>query len=192
MTNRLRIALVALTALATAACIERPASPREKRDGYDRSGMGDVILNSAPGMARRVGAVYGESVELLGVDVSPSPAHAGDSVQVSFYYRANEEPDEDWKIFVHIDDHGGHGDRINGDHWPANERYRTNLWRRGEVIKDTWSFRLPSYYQGEGYDLWTGFYQPGKDDRWPLSNKSAVQNDGQTRVLAGFVPVARQ
>jgi hypothetical protein len=191
MTTSLRIALLLSAALAC-ACIQRPASPREKRETYDRSGMSDVIFTSAPNFGRRVGAVFGESVELMGVDVTPMPAHPGDSVQVSFYYRIVEEPDEDWKIFVHIDDHGGHGDRINGDHWPAGERYRTNLWRHGEIVKDTWSFKIPGYYQGDSYDLWTGFYQPGKDDRWPLSNKTAVQNDGQNRVLAGSVPVARQ
>jgi hypothetical protein len=32
---------------------------------------------------------------------------------------------------------------------------------------------------------------PGKDDRWPLTNKSEVQNDGQNRVLAATIAVAR-
>ena len=140
-------------------------------------------------MRKRVGAIYGDSGELVGVDWQPADPHAGDSVEVSFIYRVTDEAEEDWKIFVHVDDHGGHGDRINGDHFPARGRYRTNLWRKNEVVRDAWRFTVPGNYRGEGLDLWTGFYQEGKDDRWPLSNRGAVQNDGQNRVLAAMVPV---
>ena len=190
MDTRKILALIALLSLAgLASCIERPASPREKRERFDRSGMNDVVLREAPAFPKRVGAIFGDAVELMGIDFQPAEPHAGDSVEVSFYYRVIDEAEEDWKIFVHVDDHGGHGDRINKDHWPANERYRTNYWRRGEFVKDTWKLSIPGYYQGDGYDLWTGFYQEGKDDRWPLSNRATVQNDGQNRVLAGMVPV---
>ncbi|MBI5545041.1 MAG: hypothetical protein HY901_14210 [Deltaproteobacteria bacterium] len=183
------LALASLSGLG--ACIQRPPSPREKRESFDRSGLNDILLKSPPSLPRRVGAVYGNAVELMGMEHSPQLPKAGDSVDVTFYYRVLDEADEDWKIFVHVDDPGGRGDRINADHWPANGRYNSRVWRKGEIVKDVWTFKVPGYYQGEGLNLWTGFYQPGKDDRWPLVNKSEVQNDGQNRVLAGTVPVGR-
>jgi hypothetical protein len=191
MKTTLHILLLSLALGCLAGCIERPPSPRETREKFDRSHLEEILLKSAPAYAKRVGANFGDSVELMGVDWEPRVAHAGERVQVSFYFRVIDEADEDWKIFVHVDDHGGHGDRINADHWPAGRRYSTKVWRRGEVVKDTWSFNVAGNYQGEGLDLWTGFYQEGKDDRWTLTNKADVRNDGVNRVLAAMIPVAR-
>jgi len=174
--------------LCLPGCIERPASPREKRDSYDRKSLSDVLLRDAPAVPK-VGAVFGDAVELVGAELDPQVAKAGDSVRVTFYYRVLDEADEDYKVFVHADDRGGRADRINGDHWAANNRYPTTLWRKGEVVKDVWTLKIPGNYQGEGYDLWTGFYIPSKDDRWPVTNKAAVRNDGQNRVMAISVPV---
>ncbi len=172
----------------SAGCIQRPASPREKRDSFDRKGLSDVILTEAPAVPR-MGAVFGDAVELVGAELSPAVAKAGDAVRVTFYYRVLDEADEDYKVFVHADDRSGRADRINGDHWTANNRYPTTLWRKGEVVKDVWTLRIPSQYQGDGYDLWTGFYIPSKDERWPVTNKNQIRHDGQNRVLAVTVPV---
>lgn len=184
--------LLALTALlGLTACIQRPTSPREKRDRFDRSRLGDVVLKEVPPFSKRVGAVFGGSAELVGVELKPATARPGDTVEVTYLFRVLDEAEEDYKVFVHVDDRGGRGERINADHWPAGGRYPTSAWRKGEVVRDVWSFKVPGHYQGEAFDLWTGFYQPGKDDRWPLTNRQAVQNDGQNRVLAATLPVAR-
>jgi len=184
------VPLCALVGLV--ACIQRPPTSSQRREGVNRSSLQDALLKEVPAsVARPVRAIYGGSVELAAVDFQPRYPRRGDTVSVSFYYRVLDETDDDWKIFVHVDSRGGPGDRINGDHWPVDDKYRTNAWRKGEVIKDVWSFRVPSDFQGDGLDLWTGFYPVGKDDRWPLTNKSEVQNDGQNRVLAATIPVAK-
>jgi len=142
-------------------------------------------------VVRNLRARYGAAVELAAIDYQPRSPRPGDTVHVSFFYRVLEETDDDWKIFVHVDNRGGSVDRINGDHWPVKDKYRTANWKKGEIVRDEWSFKIPGYYKGDGLDVWTGFYMPGKDDRWPLTNKSEVQNDGQNRVLAATIAVAR-
>lgn len=188
-TLALLLALAALLGLA--ACIERPTSPREKRDKFDRSRLGEVVLKQEPPVSKRVGAVFGNAVELLGVELKPATARPGETVEVTYLFRVLGEAEEDYKVFVHVDDRAGRGDRVNADHWPAGGRYPTSAWRKGEIVRDVWSFKVPGYYQGDGLDLWTGFYQPGKDDRWPLTNKQAVPHDGQNRVRAASLPVTR-
>ncbi|HEY3447424.1 MAG TPA: hypothetical protein VGK67_13720 [Myxococcales bacterium] len=186
------LALLALVSLA--ACIQRPESPREQRENIDRAGLGTlgIILKAVPdGAGRNLRARFGDAVELVAVDHQPRSPKPGDTVNVAFYYRVVDETDDDWKIFVHVDNRGGAVDRINGDHWPAKDKYRTSSWKKGEIVRDDWSFKVPGSYQGDGLDVWTGFYMPGKDDRWPLTNKSEVQNDGQNRVLATTVVVAK-
>jgi hypothetical protein len=177
----------ALTLLA--ACIERPPSPRDVRIKFDRSRLGDVLLREPPSPQKRVGAMFGDAVELVGLDWHPQTPKPGDAVAVDFYYRVAEESEDDYKIFVHIDDRGGRSERINADHWPAGGHYPVRAWRRGDLIRDQWTFKVPSYYTGEALDLFTGFYPPGKDDRWPITNREKVQHDGQNRVLAATIPM---
>lgn len=184
------LAACALAALlSNAGCIERPASPRDSRLKFDRSRLSEVLLREVPGSSKRVGAIYGDAVELAAVEYSPARPRPGDSVAVEFYYRVLDESEEEYKVFVHVDDRGGQTERINGDHWPASGRYPVKAWRKGEIVRDRWSFRVPSFYNGEAFELWTGFYQPGKDDRWPLSNRKDVRHDGQNRVLAVSIPM---
>jgi hypothetical protein len=179
-----------LFGLLASACIERPTSPSDKRAKLDRSGLADLLVREPPASARRVGARFGSSVELSGLEVSPARPRPGGTVSVQFYYRVLDEAEEDYRVFVHAEPHGV-SERINADHWPAGGRYPTSAWRRGELIRDSWSFKVPSYYEGDGVDLWTGFYLPAKDERWPLSNAGEVRHDGQNRVLAGSIPVGR-
>lgn len=186
MRTRIVPALLAATALLLSACIERPPSPRARRDGFDRSRLGDVLMTSAP-PATGPNAIFGDSVQLVRVETNPERPRRGDTVEVTFFYKVLEEADESYKVFVHIDPRGGEGGRINGDHWPAGERYPTDVWRRGEVVRDTWSFRVPSSYRANAIELWTGFYVPGKDDRWPVTNRSDVRHDGNNRVLAHVI-----
>jgi hypothetical protein len=180
-----------LILVLAAGCIERAPTPRDRREKFGRSGLSSVILSEAPVPARRVGAIFGESVELVGIDYRPALPKPGDKVEVTYYWRVLDEADVDYKVFVHVDDRGGRSNRINADHWPAGGKYPTGVWRRGEVILDRWSFRVPGYYEGEALNLWTGFYQPGKDERWPVTNRTQVQHDGQNRVLAATIKMAR-
>lgn len=186
-------ALALVATLGLLSCIQRPQSPREQRENLDRTGLKSqgIILGQVPEAGRALRARYGDAVELAAVDFQPRSPKPGDTVNMSFYYRVLDETDDDWKVFVHVDNRGGSVDRINGDHWPAKDKYRTSAWKKGEVVRDDWSFKVPGYYQGDGLDVWTGFYMPGKDDRWPLTNKSEVQNDGQNRVLAVTIVVAK-
>ncbi|HCF58422.1 MAG TPA: hypothetical protein DFS52_10565 [Myxococcales bacterium] len=181
--------LVLLAAVLAAGCIERAPTPRSRRTSFKRSGLTDLVLADAPAGHRRVGAVYGDSVELAGIDHAPQTPKPGDKVEVTCVYRVLREADVDYKIFVHLDAKGGRAERINGDHWPASGRYPTGVWRKGEYVRDRWSFTVPSYFDGDALEVWTGFYQPGKDDRWPLTNPSAVRHDGNNRVLAASIPV---
>ena len=180
--------LAALACLSGASCIERPPSSRDSRTKFDRSALSDVLLSGVPSAARRLGANFGGIVELSGLDVTPASPHPGDVVTISYYLKVLDDVDEDYKVFVHADGRGGQ-ERINGDHWPARGRYPTSAWRKGEVVRDTFTLQVPSYFAGVAIDVWTGFYVPSKDERAPLVNRTEIQHDGQNRALAITLPV---
>jgi hypothetical protein len=112
-------------------------------------------------------------------------------VRVTLYFKVLEYIDEDWQIFIHGDSWGGFSDRIHGDHYPVNEKYRTGFWQKGEIIKDTFTIRVPGDYNAPKIAMWMGFYIG--DNRMPVdTSDKSVQHDGSNRVNAGLIPVAKR
>jgi hypothetical protein len=181
MRNALLLALGCL-----AACIERPETPRMRAAEVDRARLADVLLSSAPSPRYPVGAEWGERIELVGVDVTPDPVPRGGQVTVTAYYRVLDEVADDWKIFVHVDDEGKGGVRVNADHWPAEDRFRTAGWRKGDVVKDTYKVTVPAT-AADRLELWTGFYQD--NDRLDVSSAGRGLHDGQNRVRIAILTV---
>lgn len=171
---------------ALLACIERPETPRSRAASVDRSSLTDVLFTAAPTPAYPVGATFGDAVELVGYDLSPDPAPHGAVATVTFWWRVLAPLDEDWKVFVHLEDEGHQQTRIIGDHWPAEDRFHTFAWRAGDVVKDVWRFTAPAG-PSEQLALWTGLYRG--DTRLPLTRPGKGVNDGQNRVRAGAVPL---
>lgn len=182
----MRIALILALGCAVAACIERPETPRTRAAEVDRSRLGDVLLLAAPKPRYPVGAEWDERIELVGVDVAPDPVPRGGQITVSAYYRVLEDVTEDWKVFVHVDDEGKSGVRVNADHWPAEDRFRTGAWRKGDVIKDTYKVTVPAT-AADRLELWTGFFQDA--DRLSVSSSGRGLHDGQNRIRIAIVTV---
>src|SRR5690606_35593549 len=101
-------------------------------------------------------------------------------------YRALTELDEDWKVFVHVDDQEGNARRINADHWPARGRFPTSYWRAGDVIVDRYGFTSPAS-GATRLELWTGFFEG--ENRLPLSRAGSARGDGSNRVRAAVIPL---
>lgn len=174
---------VLVATLLAAACIERPPSPRAAAAAVDRSSLADVVSQKEPTPAHKVGAVFGGAIELVGYDLSPEPAARGSTVTVTFWWRSRAPVNDDWQVFVHVDDESRTVGRIIGDHFPAQGRYRTPAWRAGDVVKDQWRFAAPA-----GTDelaLFVGFYRG--ETRLEVSDPGLVFHDGVNRIRAGVI-----
>ncbi len=156
------------------SCIERPDH---------MASLSDVLLTSPPPMAHPVAAVWDNTIELLGYNVTPEPATRGDRANVTIYYRALQDIVDDWQIFVHCEDQAKVQQRFNMDHYPAGGRARTNVWRKGDIIKDEWSLPYPA--TESALELWVGFYRD--DDRMPISSQGRGVNDGSNRLRMGVL-----
>jgi hypothetical protein len=132
-----------------------------------------------------VGARFEDGIELLGYDVDPEPAERGGRANVTFYFKATENVPEDWEIFVHVDDTVKNAGRILKDHYPAEGRFRTNSWKAGDIIKDTFSLPVPAL--AGGLEVWTGFYQG--NERLNLVSAGRGSTDGADRVRVGVIPL---
>jgi hypothetical protein len=82
------------------------------------------------------------NVRLLGVEVEPRSAQAGERVHVTLYWEAVDVPPADLRSVVRLWTAGG---RLIGqrDSVPAGEAYPPDLWRAGDIVRDVHPFVVP-------------------------------------------------
>jgi hypothetical protein len=177
-----RLALFALLALAPACIVEAPSGG----DGEKPK----VAVNAQPATVKN-GAVLGDKIELLGAMFQPGQAVPGEPVHVALYFRVLDTIDQDYSIFVHVEDADGHVQRANFDHPPAQGRYPTSQWKKGETIRDDFQLLVPAGVQLRAINLYVGLWQPQSDQRLPVTNADKVRTDGQNRVMIAQLPVVQ-
>ena len=177
---------LALTAFLCVACLERPyeqAQGQQARPQVDRDALKDV-LQPPPADAIPVGALFGNSAELLAYKVEPPALVAGQRTRVTLYWRCKAEL-EAWHIFVHLDG-ARTGERIHAEHDPAGGRFPTEAWKTGDFITDAFTF-VPGQ---EPLLLFLGFYSEG-EARLPLITAGRGRDNGQNRLLVGLLNIAK-
>ncbi len=181
----MRLAAAAL--LLCTACIERPyeePGAPAARAQVDRAALRDVLV-PPPADAVAVGATFGNAAELLAYKLEPPQLVPGQRSRLTLYWRCRAEM-EAWHIFVHLDDATGSGERIHAEHDPAGGRFPTDAWKAGDFIADPIVFIAPR----NPLLLYLGFFSSG-ETRLTLTSPGRGRDDGNNRLLAGVLPVAR-
>jgi len=164
-------------------CLPNPQSVKERRENYPRTDLrGSMILNALPPDATAVGAVFGDRIKLEGYRIVPTVPKRGDSVKVTWYWRAQKPINEDYQVFVHGDAVGGNARRLHGDHFPAKGKYPTDVWMENEIVVDEFTMKISSDYGAGKLAIYTGLYKGNY--RVPLTSKGAVPSDKDNRTRA--------
>lgn len=104
-------------------------------------------------------ANFDEKVMLLGCDLEPVHARAGDAVHISLYWQALAEPTEDYLVSVLMTDEAGN-ELFEVLRTPVDGEYPTSLWSEGEVVRDRFDLIVdPSIPVGR-HRLWARLYDP--------------------------------
>jgi hypothetical protein len=172
-------------ALLSACIVEAPggATEAERRQ---------ATVQQLPPLTLKSGANLGGKVEIAGATVQPGRVVPGEPARVTVFFKVLAPLDEDYLVFVHVEDMDGKLERQNVDHRPAGGLYPTTQWKVGETVKDEFTFVVPSGAATRGVAVWMGLWEPHADARLPLKNPEAVRNDGKDRILLAQVPVAQR
>ncbi|MFE8601570.1 hypothetical protein KYC5002_10245 [Archangium violaceum] len=178
------LALLGSATLLSACIVEAPggASPNERRQ---------AVVSQVPPLSVRNGANFEDKVELVAATVQPGRIAPGEGARVTAYFKVLKPLEEDYMIFVHVEDAEGRAERLNIDHKPAGGLYPTTQWKPGETVKDEFNIVLPPGSAARALNIWLGFWDPKTDARLQLKNPDAVRNDGRSRILLTQVPVAQ-
>jgi len=136
-------------------------------DGDTRSAeLGTVIVQvpersfELPQMQETLNKSLGEAVELLGYDVVGLDSA---NVGITLYWRALEEMETDYTVFVHLLD-ANNSMLGQVDAMPHSGRYPTSIWAAGEVVVDEYRILLPAG-AGGSYTLRVGMYRPSTGEQ---------------------------
>ncbi|MBN1206917.1 MAG: hypothetical protein JXB05_18680 [Myxococcaceae bacterium] len=172
------------TALLCACIVEAPggATEAERRQ---------ATVTQVPPLALKNGANLGGKVEMLGATVQPGRVVPGEPARITVFFKVLQPIQEDYMVFVHVEEPEGRMARMNLDHKPAQGLYPTTQWKPGETVKDEFALYLPPGVSARAVDLWIGLWDPRTDARMPLTNPDAVRHDGRHRIMLAQVPVAQ-
>ena len=168
--HRLGAALIWTLALAMLFGCQRVEDSRIELTDSQRDQIEAHLLDQSPDPDERLEVEFGNEIELVGVDIDGEFVH-GEEVELIWYWRALEDIDDDWQIFVHFDSDQNRY-RQNLDHYPLaaemDDVYRTYHWEEGQVIADAHPFVVSGDYpQGEA-TFYVGLFRG--DQRSPVTN----------------------
>jgi hypothetical protein len=189
-TRKVLVPLLALALAVPAAACRKPAKVLLTKDQQAR--IQENVLKERPTPRFVSGAIFGDNIKLLGVDVSPTDGvRAGGEVTLTYYWECLRETPGDWKAFGHLELPAGK--RMILDHVPVGELYPVSQWKPGEVIRDVQKVTVDPDTKSGPALLWAGLFseeiyrERGGGDRMKIVNKDKVSTDGDDRArLAQF------
>jgi hypothetical protein len=122
---------------------------------------------------------FANQIALVGYSVENATGH----LNVRLYWRARQLMDEDYTVFVHLDDRRGHTVAQKDDQ-PQHKTYPTSFWDVGETVADDYELDVPDDVPAGDYQVVVGLYRAGDNTRL------SVEGGGDSIVLA-TVPVRR-
>lgn len=140
-----------------------------------------------PDMTYKVGANFGNQIELLGYDLPMRAAEAGQGLPLLLYWRGLSRMRQDYTIFVQLLD--AHQQRRGGyDRYPR-ENYNTFLWVPGEVVEDGFAVPVDAAAPDGVYTIRVGLYQQENGQAVALPLVQEGQPLAETSVVIGPVKV---
>jgi hypothetical protein len=140
----------------------------------------------SPQIQYPVGATLGDKVQLIGYDLPEDSVFSGGSFPLTLYWRALDEMNERYTVFVHV---VGLDGVIRGqwDHEPGAGDLPTTGWLEGEVITDQYLVPMEEDAPPWRYTIIVGMYDTRTGER--LRESGGYQRDyislGEIGVKAG-------
>lgn len=124
--------------------------------------------------------VLGGQIHLRGVGLGSPQASPGQTVNLTLYWQAEEQPEEAYTVFIHLIAPDG-SIPAQADRWPANSA--TDTWAPGQVIIDEYAIPLPENAPTGGYQVAAGLYLASGGVRLPITDANGAAVPGDRLVL---------
>jgi len=176
-----RIALLALALGAFAYACKSPGSAKRVRTKEQEQQVTDNVLTAVPAIGKTINANYDDKITLLGYDIDKMTVAKGDKVDLTLYFRADQELKGDWKIFVHFESPGKR--RQPFDHYAINDLYPTSEWKKGQIIRDKINIQVPGDWPDGPTQIIIGIFDWAAWDKAKQDRRLAVKNKQESGAM---------
>lgn len=173
--------LVSMAVLSTSACVERSRG----MSSAERQQLQRFVSTTAPAPPQhRLDVKFEDKITLLGYDVSPATAAPGQTVTVTWHWKAEKRTGDGWRLFTHVADAAG-VNKVNQDGVGlVRERYQPFQWQAGEYIRDEQRITIPEDWNSPTMRLFLGIWKDSARLRIVSGPK-----DAENRVPALTIPI---
>jgi mannosyltransferase len=121
-------------------------------------------------------ARLGDEIILLGYNLLTREVEAGDILPLTLFWQALTQPQERYKVFVHVLDETGH---IVGqcDSEPGDGMNITTLWQPGETVADNYGILIRPGTPPGPHRIEVGMYSPISGQRLAVSEGGQISGD---------------
>ncbi len=102
-------------------------------------------------------AIWADGLRLMGLTSLPEQLVAGDALEFTVAWEADQAISQDYVVFVHVVDETGQP-IAQQDRAPEAGFYPTSVWTIGETVFDDYTLTLPSDAPSGNYRLMVGWY----------------------------------
>ncbi len=136
-----------------------------------------AMFEVPPGAAARpslhpTSVSLGEAVQLLGYDLNPTPAHPGDTLTITLYWKPLAPISATYSAFVHLHAPGEPQPAAQSDTEPCNGAFPSRRWSPGEIVLDTPTLTVPPDFAADHAEIALGLYEWPSQQRLPVSDGS--------------------
>lgn len=141
-------------------------------DGGDTYSIGQIQLmprGSELNVPNPIRVNFGNLLELVGYQITDLSPTAGETIELTLYWRGLEEIPDDYKVFANIIDPATLTKYASSDGMPVNWNAPTSTWKPGKIIEDARELSLkPDTPTVPGiYELELGLYREALDGTFP-------------------------
>lgn len=151
--------------------------------------LGELVIPAESQASAPAALALLDGAITLGLVDLPKRARSGETLAVSFDWRAEKEVAEDYVQFLHF------GNEENGVEWvydqePLGARLPTRLWYSGVADSETWEIPLPAVLAPGRYHVFTRLYRASDRERLRASDVEGTPFP-DARVPLGSIIIAR-
>jgi 4-amino-4-deoxy-L-arabinose transferase-like glycosyltransferase len=141
-------------------------------DGQDTYSIGQIRLmprTSELNVPNPVRVNFGNLLELVGYEITDLTPQAGETTQLTLYWRGLEKIPDDYKVFANIIDPATLTKYASSDGMPVDWNAPTSTWQPGEIIEDGRQLTVSSDTPTVPgiYELELGLYREAPDGTFP-------------------------
>ena len=138
---------------------KKPKIQLEKKVAMPSVDGKEFLLGAFPKNMKRIDANLDNRIMLVGYSIEYDTLSPGQTLSVDWYWKCLKEVDGEWEYFTHLMDEDGDLVTSVNSQGAMRSKYKPQMWKPGEILKDSEKIRVPADWKSNILELRTGLWQ---------------------------------